>query len=490
MIYQSHGIINSDGILYVEVAKQFTIKQWEQGLALYNWPLYPLLMSEIHDLSGLGFQTSAHLITVVMFALSCAGIIMIAKEAGGDRTVMLLTLLLILTSPYLVRSLLPLVVRDHGFLSFHIWSLVFFLRFLREEKWRHALAWGLTGSIATMFRIEGIVYLLGLPLVALMLEKPTWQARIKNLIKLEFFPIIATLVMAVAMLSLPSGDAYHLGRLTDPIKIATNVYYQISHGLADKADIYSDHVLGSFLDDYAFAGLILTLAWVLITKSLGMAGWIHIGIVGASKALQKNQGPAYPKVFIFLLTLSLLNGAFILLSAFVLSARYLTPIAVLIILYAGFGLKSILKPSSDIVGIGQKQNYKWLKLAIVALLVLQSAANLWPQASEKQYEIMAAEWVKTHIPPRSHIYYDYGRLRYYVTGESYDREQVSWEALQQLISSGQIKEYEYAMIHVSNRHTEQKKFITDALGNSPIKSFKNDRDKELLIYAIKSPRKY
>lgn len=75
VILQEHGSINQDGVLYVEVARLFSIGEWQQGLVIYNWLLYPLLMAGVHHVTGLSFQFSVHAWAVFAFAMTAMSII-------------------------------------------------------------------------------------------------------------------------------------------------------------------------------------------------------------------------------------------------------------------------------------------------------------------------------------------------------------------------------------------------------------------------------
>ena len=65
-----HGRISIDSVLYLETARLFSIGDWHEALALYNWPLFSLLMAAAHQLTSLSIQNSAHLLATISFGIT------------------------------------------------------------------------------------------------------------------------------------------------------------------------------------------------------------------------------------------------------------------------------------------------------------------------------------------------------------------------------------------------------------------------------------
>lgn len=210
VIFQSNGFLNSDGMVYIEAAKQFSQGAWKAGFALYNWPLYSLLIAAIHHATGLKLLASAHAITITTFALTSAGLLVLVRELGGNRRVMLAAALMLFAATPLVNNYLPMVLRDHGFLAAHVWSIVFLLRFSATHRWSAALAWGIIAAIATLFRIEGIVYLALLPLALLLRSGYDWRQNLTALAKANTFLAASAVLLGMALLLLPNVNALSL----------------------------------------------------------------------------------------------------------------------------------------------------------------------------------------------------------------------------------------------------------------------------------------
>ncbi|MCX7626814.1 MAG: glycosyltransferase family 39 protein [Methylophilaceae bacterium] len=481
VILQSHGAINSDGILYVEAARLFALGQWQEGFQLYNWPLYSLLIALVHHVSGLGLQASAHGLAIVAFALTSAGLTVLVREAGGGCGTMVAAMLLLFASPYLVGDVLPMVVRDHLFWAAHVWSLVFFLKFYRQHTLGLAFGWGVTAILAVLLRIEALTYLVLLPWVVLADSSHPWRARWRILLRAHALLLLGLGVGAIAYALTPGLQPEHLGRLRDPITVLLGAHEQLSHGLDSKARIFAEQVLGPFLEDYASSGLLLTLGYILLVKALGSAGWLQLAtavwgcMVGRSASLKP-----FHKLFAWLILLGMANGAFILLAKFFLPGRYLLPIAFIILVYAAFGGEALYK--RWLSGVRSSRLQRGMLLALGIAFVVQFGLILRPQDPEKMPTLQAARWLKNHVSKDDRIYYDARRIRYYVTGDSSDRTEDPWPVVQEYFESGKIRAFDYAVVRVSRKNPEREDYLTARLGIPPVARFEDGRGNRVLIY--------
>ncbi len=477
MIHARSGVINSDGILYIEVARQVLAGNWSEVRHLFAWPLYPVLIACVNVLTGLSLQAAAHLLTGIFFGLSAAGISLLVREMGGNRNTMLAAVLLLLASPYLARSLLPMVIRDHGFLAAHIWSLIYFVRFYRNAQNKDAWLWGGCATLATLFRIEGMTYLLLLPIILWMEPKP-WRDRLGKFIKVnQLLPALGGLLAGYLLLN-PSTKLTDFGRLSDPLEFAKRALFQMQHGLSEKAVIYGNQVLGEFLDDFALAGLIVTLFLILVYKSLTCAGWVQLIVAIFFRKHRGKMGHS-TTILSWSLMLGTINAIFILLSSFVLSGRYLLSVALVIILYGAFGLEHLYRNWRGSL------NTNWALWAVLSGLLLQAVFILAPPSKGSKFEIEAAQWASRHLPKQSLVYFDHGRLQFYFNGISNSREETSFHDVLKIIRSSKIKAYEYALLHIPLKEPNAETTVSALLGK-PLARFPN-RNEEVAIYQIPKP---
>ena len=478
VIFLNHGYINSDGLVYIESAKQFSLGNWQQGLSVYNWPFYSLIIATIHQTTGLGLLNAAHVITIFAFALLAAGLPLLVRELGGNHRVQMFSVLMLIGATPLVGNYLPMVIRDHGFLAAHVWSLVFLLRFFRSNSLYDALAWNAIATLATLFRIEGIVYFILLPLLTLFRKDHSTKENIIDLVKANAFLIVGMTLLITALYFIPHFDLQHLGRLGDPANIAQRVFHQINDGLNNKADSYGT-ILGPFLDDYAMQGLILTLACILVVKSLSSVGIAQLLLsISLWKRHYEYGLKANNLIFLSLLSaICIINATCILISSFALPKRYLQPLGLVIIILASFSFYIMLDDWKR--GKGKR----WILPILSTILAVQIALNLKPVDPRNRFEQEAAQWIHEHLPPGSKIYYDYGRIRYYAEGDSSSRHLVPWDEIERLISSDDIIHYDYLVVHIPKKDYHREQVLENRFGK-PLATFENKRGKRISIYQI------
>lgn len=234
VIYIQQGWINDDSVLYFEVARLFSIGEWKQGLALYNWPLYPVIIAVIHQATHIGIQRIAQVIDVLFFAITTYSYISLIRLAGGNKTTIFCGVALLFSTPYIVGDVLPMLLRDQGFWAFFLLCLTYFIKFYREPRFQTALLWQVAAIFAVLFRIEAITFLVLLPLVLFTERKPH---RIKTWIYANTLSLLAFLSITLIILLHPTAHLTDFGRLNDLVTVLQKSYINITHVVVEKSHI-------------------------------------------------------------------------------------------------------------------------------------------------------------------------------------------------------------------------------------------------------------
>lgn len=480
VILMAHGVINRDGTLYIRVAALFLEDKWEDGIRLYNWPLYPLLIAGVHQFTGISLQNSGHALAIFFYSLASGIFALILRESGGSRNVMLAGIALWFSSPYLVGDIIPMIVREHGFWLFLLGGLWCLLRFAKTHQWRHAFGWGICATFATLFRIEAITFFVLLPFAFLMQPGWDWRTRIRRLLKAHAILFGAGTAMAAILLMHPSINLNDFGRLHEPFDYIRNITHEITRNLEIKSGIYADQVLGGFLADFAVPGLLLTLVWTLIVKIIGTAGFLQSALL-CSNLKHRNPLPApsaLPLLGAFAI-IGLTNSTFILVSKFLLPGRMTSALAFPIMVFSAFVLAKIHEDWKH-----DRYSMHLIPIIVAFALSIQFTMSLWPPSNKSDYEVRAAEWVIKHTLPSEKTFYDHPRM-YHYAGENlpFLEHDLDWPDIVALFENNTINNYQYLVVHGHKRKPEREVFITQRLG-SPLMRFDNGRNSEILIYRV------
>lgn len=473
VIYIQHGWINDDSVLYFEMARLISLGQWKEALSLFNWPLYPLLLSTIHQLTHLSIQASAQILDVVFFVITTVSFTKLIQLAGGNKTVMVTGATILFSSSYIAGDVLPMLLRDQGFWAMFLSSLVFFIEFYRYQKLEDAIYWQIFAISAVLFRIEAITYLTGIPLI-LLCQKLPLKNRFKDFIKANVVALLLFGIVASALL-LPGVHIKDFGRLEEVATIAPRLMTVIADTLKAKASVMSKDVLGSFLDDYGLFGLIITLLSIILFKCCNLLSWPLLAVMVLRKHIQEKSDEVTGSnmlkdarvIFYWVSALALVNAAVITVTVYVISSRYLVALILVLYIFAAFALTAFIHGYSN----GTiKRWHKGLLFLVIAFFGITAIKNVLPKQSGYTYEQDAAAYIKQHHIPNAQIFYVSPRLRYF-TGSPYaGRGYDYWEYTKAAIESGSIYRFNYLMINlnIDDEFVNREKFLKQKLADYQI----------------------
>lgn len=459
VILMQQGRINNDATLYLEMAKRFSSGDTQGALSLYNWPAFPWLMAKVHQLTGLSVQYAAHLLGVIFFGIATWSFLSLIHESGGNRTTLLAGGVLLFSAPYIVGDILPTILRDQGFWAFHLTSLLLFMRFYRSKTITHALLWQLSAALATLFRVEGAIFIVLLPLVLIWQPGLNWRVRLTALGKAWSLTLLgAAGIVAILPTMAPLDRQRLLGRFPEIASYLYTLYQQLGGILSAKAQLYGENVLGGFLSEYAMLGLILTLIAVLAGKILGASTWLAIVLAG----LPHRSGSPVPNraarsILYWAAGINLLNLTGVLLVQFVLTGRYAIPLVFIVLVFASFTLAELYQLWRQSQFPSRKQ--KVLCIGLVATLAFWAISNLLQLDSSRDYEQEAVAWIKQHAAKTARIYYDDARLRYYADAP-WNGRLTDWSDLKIDLYMNSLF-YDYLVLHIKHKHPERQKFLAN-----------------------------
>lgn len=488
VIYIQHGWINDDSVLYFEMARLFSLGEWKHGITLFNWPFYPALISIVHRLTHLSIQTSAQILDVIFFAITTYSFISLIKLAGGNKTTIACGAFLLLSSPYIVGSVLPMLLRDQGFWAMFLASLVYFIQFYRHQKLSDALLWQVCAILAVLFRIEAITFLACLPFVLFQQHEFSAKQKITHFFKINFISIFALFVIIGTLTIVPSVHLSDFGRLQEAVTIFPRMLTNIAQVFKAKANIMGEQVLGHYFADYGMMGVIVTLAGIVIFKIIELISWPVLGIFALSHANRHNCAPTSPMlqdtriILGWASALVLLNTCMIIASVFVLSGRYIIALGFILLIFAAFHLASLIEIiRTKSVG---KRWQKILFFILLALLSFSAVKNLLPKQAGYTYEQDAVAYIKQQQVPDSKVFYITPRSRYFAGVPYAGRDSDRWDYTLKAIADGSIYQYDYLVINlnIDDKFPARQKLLAEKLPQYTVaKEFYGYRNKKKIM---------
>lgn len=448
IIYLQHGWVTSDSILYFEMARLIADGQWQAAANMFKWPFYPSLIALVHMATGLPIQTSAQCLSIVFFATSLWALIRIVTQLGGNQRAQVLAALMLFGSGYIVGDIMPMSTRDQGYWAFMLLALWQFIVFYKHGTIKNALAWQVLALVATLFRIEGAVYILALPLGLLAFPKP--RDSVNNIQMLFRAYVLFILLGILALLAVVMSNSINLdafGRLKEFLTGFSDIEQNIKQNLIHRVDVMRDQVIGEPFKEFAWFTFLLSLFSISIIKCFFVAGWSPV-ILALSNTRQSRDALDKDtfKVLSLFAVITWVVACLIILKVNLLSGRY-------VVLF-GFVLIAV----ASVVAEAHLQQWRRAKLSnksvlvIGAMIVLMGLiGNVLPKRDGYHYEINAVQYVQQSLvdSKAKTVLYTSPKQRFYAQKPYEGRGYDEWQYLVERIEDGRVNQYEFVVINLN-----------------------------------------
>jgi len=478
--YIQFGKLNIDTVIYLESAKAMASGNWDIAFEIYNWPFYAWCIANTHMLTSLNFELSAQLLNIIFFGVTTASFLKIIQLSNGRTIEILLGAAVLFSARHIVGAMLTMQLRDEGFWAFFLVSLVFFIRFTQGQRYSDALLWQVSILIATLFRIEGIAYLLFLPFCLYTL-KP-----LPNKLKLFSWcfhlTIIATVVALILMTYFDQGHYINISRIEEIYP--SIAWLTISNQFTNKADAFAI-ILGQYLDHYATISLIVTLIIAILIKSINTIGVVNLSLLTLSLIKRKLQiNPEAFRVIVSAICISLLILLFIEIRSFVIVGRYTAPLSFLILLLVPFSMSALWSYRKVF-----PQSITIVYLCLALFMSVNLYKNIRPTTRDIDYLKQASIWLNQRNQTKAPVLYDNILSRYYADASYIGDLRSDIDYLTQTLRYPEVLNFQYLLINYDDKYELQTKLdlVKSILNNFiEIKRFKHEnKDKYVVIYEKK-----
>ncbi|MEE8302318.1 MAG: hypothetical protein V3S24_07770 [Candidatus Tectomicrobia bacterium] len=500
--------INPDGILYLKTAHAFLQHGLDAAIRVYHWPFYSLLIGVTSKALNVSLLASAYLLNTILDAWTVVLFITVVSQlyrrvakpvdswmfGESSSPVMfqiptsilleLLSAFLVLFFPFLAHYR-DVVIRDHGFYVFTLLGLLGFLKYSVTMSWSSAFWWGISIVLATLFRIEGAVLALLVPLVLLFRGGTGWVKRVWFITKAHsVLMVVGGILFAVK---------FHRG--------GTNI--GLFHEIENRVwELYGTQHIIDKLDQTAGA------VWPLLSPfaSLGQAKQVLvIGLLGfflisvitlinpvfaylSVETLVKKEMPwmwAEKATWFSFVTITVVTWVVYLGQKMFLTRRSVALLCFLLLMlvpwkiviaYREWGMRKTTR----------EQRRKWrswlFPLAMLTMVVwmIDSVAFTGPSQT---FQIDAAVWLKRHSRENAIVCVNRPNILFYAERGGFD-DAPPGDSLTQLLKSNHFDKCDYAAIVVTRHYEGGEKLLSDHFERTPVKRFENNRNDKVFIFSL------
>lgn len=476
-------LINPDAICYLQSAAVIGAGGLRKAMNLCpqaQWPLYSVLIYSLSFLTQLPLLVSAFIWDALFSAISVMTFIAIVRELGGHRRVLWLSAWVILLA-HQFNSIRQYLIRDHGFLAFYLLSLYLLLRYVKLPRWTTALAWGASLLLATLFRIEGAVFLVLIPWLTWFMPSLSPVKRTKAFLQLNLIALACGLTVFGWLIFHPEISLASLGRLQDLV-------FQLFHAgslawqrFEIAANAFGHSVLAA--ESMADANLVFSLSVIMwyAVRVLTNLSLIYSGLVIYAwwrRAMPSSSSER--RILAGYIAVNILVTSVFLAQHLFLSKRYLIALSLVFMLWVPFALDRLIRNWEN------KEGPAWLLPLCLSFWIISSLGGIFDFGYSKIYMRHAGDWLAENLPGTATLYSNDYQLMYYSQHFGNDIfQKVKEYSDPNALRWGRWKNYDYIALRLDRKTLVEKSDLLKEMGSYTVQIFKNKRNDQVVIYKIK-----
>ncbi|AKO64558.1 hypothetical protein VI34_06380 [Methylophilales bacterium MBRSG12] len=318
-IYIQDGHINRDGLLYLKQAYLIAEGSWKEGLALYPWPFFSILIAIFHKFTNLHFQVVAHGVDLALFGIAILFYLKTLQLIyNKEKHIIFYGGVILLSFIPIMDDYVGMVLRDHGLWAGCMMGTYFYSKNLKQYSLKNSITWQLGFLFAGLFRPEGLVFVILLPLWNLTQNK---TQKLKQLV-LDYSLCILAAILALLVILFSNIDLMNVmssSRLTEFLNRPILFLQQLVKPLPVQTD---NEYLSNLFENYSLIITYAVLFSVLIFKWIKGLGVLHGGLFFYSLFAKKKIKNNYQKYIYFFLIVSFILVSINLFNVYVLTNRY------------------------------------------------------------------------------------------------------------------------------------------------------------------------
>ncbi len=439
IVFDQHGKINNDGVLYLRQANLFALGDVEAAKALYPWPFFGFIIAKLHQLTNISLQECAQIINIFAFTIAGYFFLKTLSLLSKDYLVLLSGFLTLITSIPILDDYMPMLMRDNGMWAGFMAGLYFYLRWYQNPTYMDATLMQFSFLIGALFRPELLIFNTLIPVTSFWL-KSNQIGRIKAAWMTGFMVLLGGLVLTWFLLYqyfIGDFSSHNAGRLIELYERPKSVLVNLFSPLPMKTTTDNYYLL-RLIEDYPLGLKYAFITYVVMYKWIAIVGFMHL--VTAYIAIKKGLFPAEstrPILLIFLLSFAI--TAINLPTNYVLSARYWVMNLWVVYLASSLGLLYLIRQLGTLKNI-----YSTIGKTLLGILLISYTLVVLFDSHHKTTDMEAVDWIKEHQLDLDHTYIDNPRLCFYLG--RFDCESIGLE-------NAKKEKYPYLIFHLNRYQT-------------------------------------
>lgn len=469
-----HNVVNLDGICYLQSAQTLEHANLQTAMQVCpqaKWPFYSILIFLVTKFISLSTISAAFLVNTFFSAMTVCVFICLVKELQGNtRTLWFAVLTILLFHEF--NNIRQYVVRDHGFFAFYLLSLLFYLRFVRFPYFYLAIAWSGSLVMATLFRIEGAVFLILMPFCIFFVRQIPLRKRFFSYLKLNLLLFLLSILLALLLFTNP--EIIKASRLVEIHAQIFSAFNLMMNPFQAAKVTLSKHVFTSgFSQDATLVLSLVLISWysVLLIKNLS---WIYFLLI----AYGLHQRFINSIAILGYIIINIMVSFVFLAEHFFLSKRYLVPLSLILLLWIPFVLNRLWEYKNQ-------SEYKPYFSGSIIIILLCALGGIFEFGHSKFYLRQAGEWLANNVPKNAVIYSNQPQVRFYSKHfpDALDNSFIEQDQTN-FVLNRQWRQYDYLALDLKKKNINKISTLLAEMDILPQLIFTNTRGDQVRIYKL------
>lgn len=451
LLARSGGMINRDGMLYVDTARTFLDGGFGAAREVFSWPFLSILMAAVAQLTGLGLENAGYLLNALFMAGACALLVACGGRQFPDAawSICLVTLAIPGLNEYRNELL-----REYGCWFFIVLAFWLALRWSERPRWLTALPVHFSLGAAALFRPEALA--LFPAFVAWQLFDAPSGEKWRRVLMIAGPPLLGLIAFLAYYLSgqISSGNRLvgELGRF-NPAKFD------------DKARAFAV-ILDEYARDQARTILFFGSLAIIPVKFVNKIGIFIVPLLFFLVSSHARAAIARYPLFAWGFFAHLLVLTVFVTDLHFLAGRYV-------------GLLYLL--SAPLTGVGLwllMQRYPRWRMIMIAAAVLIMIANVVSLSPGKTQYVQAGAWLAANAGESPRVYIESGRTAYYAGWQRIKEQPAkNRSALSEAVAQGK---YDLLVLEVSRKEPAIEPWL-ESTGLQVVQRFVNVNQDAVII---------
>lgn len=474
-------VINPDAICYLLSAQQMATSGLHAAMhtcGQASWPFYSALIFCLEKYTHLSYMHAAFVWNAIFSAFSVLFFMLIVKELGGSARVITLAGIVILAS-HQFNSVREYIIRDHGYWACYLASCYYLIRFLKRPQWAWACLWSVSLIVATLFRIEGIIFLGLVPILTSFAPGFSVAQRMRHFCLLNIVSALLFLSALAWVLLMPHVQPIQLGRIAELKNELQNGWQTLISNYQHVRDVFATQILREdAIRDASSIVLVWFSSWYVIYILSSMSvlylcctffAWIY------HQRLRQNTPAIFNTHTIIVLLIYLIINIAIttmfLAQRMFLSKRYVLALGLMCMLWVPFVIDYFMQYNAN-----KKRSVRLIGFAI--LFAATAVSGIVHFGPSKSYIYQAGKWLAQNVPANASLYTNDPQLNFY-------SQHFGADVFHQQTHPLVWNQYEYVALR-TQKHDLSIHALLATSPTKPLHIFSNKRGDQVLIYHLHS----